>query len=240
MSDFDDKLETTPESSGDDWMVGVAGSVGPSQPDQRISSALVMVETAFLSTTTALIWLVNAYVPLGPVLRMFFALPIALTYLRWGNRAAWMTAVVSGLLLSVLLGPPRSIQFFLPYGLLGVVLGHCWKKGVGWGVSMFWGILISALGLVLQIGLLSILLATNVWLYLNQQVTGILEWVFVKLNVLIDPSLWLVQIFALGLIFVNATLYLLLVHLVASVLFERLNYPIPDPPEWLQVLLDEP
>jgi hypothetical protein len=44
---------------------------------------LRMVETAFLASTASLIWLINSYFPLGPVLRIFFPVPIALVYLRW-------------------------------------------------------------------------------------------------------------------------------------------------------------
>src|SRR4028119_2383198 len=46
---------------------------------------LAMVETAFLASTSSLIWLINYYFPLGPLLRMFFPIPIALVYLRWGK-----------------------------------------------------------------------------------------------------------------------------------------------------------
>jgi uncharacterized protein YybS (DUF2232 family) len=42
-----------------------------------------MVETAFLASTAALIWLVNTYFPPGPILRLLFPLPMALVYLRW-------------------------------------------------------------------------------------------------------------------------------------------------------------
>lgn len=232
----------------DDWMVG-SPQIATNPPSQEsVASALVMVETAFLASTTALIWLISTYIPSGPLMRMFFPLPVALSCMRWGKRAGWMTAIVSGLLITVLMGPPRSIQFFLPYGMLGVVLGNCWKSQKSWSISMGLGIVISAVGLFFQIALLSLLLGTNVWLYLNQQVIGILDWLILKLNLLLDflfgfnllydPNLLTVQFFAVILIFINALLYCLLVHLVASLLFERLNYPLPDPPKWLAALLE--
>ncbi|MFN6066311.1 MAG: DUF2232 domain-containing protein, partial [Pseudanabaena sp.] len=37
-----------------------------------------MVETAFLASTTAMLFLINYYFPLGPLLRMLFPLPTAL------------------------------------------------------------------------------------------------------------------------------------------------------------------
>ncbi|MEM9137671.1 MAG: DUF2232 domain-containing protein [Cyanobacteria bacterium P01_F01_bin.42] len=232
-------LDDVWDDADDDWMVG-SEVKGPSvAPRESVAPALTMVETAFLASTTALIWLISTYVPTGPLLRMFFPLPVALACMRWDRRAGWMTAIVASLLLAVLMGPPRSIQFFMPYGILGVVLGQCWKSKRSWYMSMGWGILLSALGLCFQIVLLSLLLSTNVWLYLNQQVTGILDWIFVKLNLLAVPNVATIQVFAIGLILLNSLLYILLVHLVTSLLFERLNYPIPDPPPWLEALLEE-
>ncbi|MGF1600837.1 MAG: DUF2232 domain-containing protein [Thermosynechococcaceae cyanobacterium] len=209
-------------------------------PNSRhlITGPLVMVETAFLASTTALIWLINFYVPTGPLLRMFFPVPVALAYLRWGRRAAWMTAMVTSLLVAVLLGPPRSLQFLIPYGFLGVLLGGLWRRRAGWYLSMGWGVLVMAAGLFFQVGFLSLLLGTNLWLYLNRQVLGLLDWIFLKLGVLIEPDLVVVQLFAVGLLFVNAALYVLLVHLVSWLLLERLDSPIPNPPRWLQILLD--
>jgi uncharacterized protein YybS (DUF2232 family) len=84
-----------------------------------------------------------------------------------------------------------------------------------------------------------LLVGTNLWLYLNQQVRGLLGWGFEKLGILLDPSLQAVQIVALGMIAFQALLYLLLVHLVALLLMERLGHPIPAPPPWLQDMLDE-
>ncbi len=205
---------------------------------QQVVGPLNLVETAFLASTTALIWLINYYFPSGPFLRMFFPIPTALIYLRWGKRSAWMTALVTTLLIAVLMGPPRSIQFLMPYGFLGVLLGRFWRARTGWAVSMGWGVLVSAAGFFFQVGLLSLLLGTDLWLYLNRQITGLLDWIFVKLGVLIQPNILTVQLAAIALIFVNALLYLLLVHLVAWVLLERLGNSIPDPPEWLQVILD--
>jgi uncharacterized protein YybS (DUF2232 family) len=199
----------------------------------------IMVETAFLASTSALLWILNFYFPIGPIFRMMFALPTAIAYLRWGKRAAWMTAIVAALLLGVLMGPPRSLQFLIPFGCLGVLLGGLWRAKASWAASLGWGVLLTTIGVLFQTALVSLLLGTNLWLYLNQQVRGILAWVFEKLGILIDPSLESVQLVAVALIAVQSLFYLLLVHLVALLLMERLGHPIPDPPPWLQALIDE-
>ncbi len=201
-------------------------------------SPIVMVETAFLASAASLVWLVNFYFPIGPFLQIFFPIPIALVYLRWGNRAAWMAAVISGLLLSVLMGPPRSIQFVMPYGLMGVLLGALWYRRVQWIVSIPIGMLLGVLGTFFRIWLSSIMLGDDLWLYSTVQITGLLDWIFTRLGVLIQPSLVLVQALVVASIVMVNTMYLFVVHLVAWFLFDRLNNPIPRPPQWVQTLFD--
>ena len=199
---------------------------------------LRLVETAFLASTASLIWLVNYYFPLGPLLRVFFPVPIALVYLRWGNRAAWMATLVSGLLLSVLMGPTRSILYVMPFGIMGVVLGGLWRRKASWSVSISLGALIGTVGFFFRFWLLSALVGQDLWVYVTAQVTEVVEWVFVKLGWLSVPSLNTIGAIAAGMILVNNIVYLFVVHLVAVLLLDRLGNPIPRPPRWVQVLID--
>jgi hypothetical protein len=199
---------------------------------------LAMVETAFLASAASLIWLINYYFPLGPVLRMFFPIPIALVYLRWGSRASGMAALVSGLLLTVLMGPTRSILFVIPYGLMGVQLGAFWKRRSGWLFSIFTGTLLGTIGFFFRFWLLSVLLGEDLWAYVMSQITQLTEWGFVKLGLLVQPSLHLIQALAVVAIVINNVVYLFVVHIVALLLLDRLGNPIPRPPHWVQVLLD--
>ncbi|MCB8761239.1 DUF2232 domain-containing protein [Planktothrix agardhii] len=201
-------------------------------------NSLILVETAFLASAGSLIWFVNYYFPMGPVLRLFFALPMALLYLRWGKRAAVMGAVASFLLLSVLMGPTRSIVFLIPYGWLGVVLGGMWKRKSPWWMSIGTGSLIVAIGFFFKYWLLSILLGRNLWAYATIQMTAVADWIFIKLGILAQPSLVFVQVLAVLMILINSIVYLFVVHLVSLLLLDRLNSPIPRPPKWVQVLLD--
>ena len=212
----------------------------PSKPNQINSprSAVTMVETAFLSSTASLIWLINYYFPLGPVLKIFFPLPIALIYLRRGRRASGMAALVSGLLLTVLMGPTRSIVFLMPYGLMGVQLGLLWRKRASWIVSIAIGAIIGTLGFFFRMWLFSILLGEDLWLYLTTQMTELADWIFLRLGLLAQPSITLIQILAIITIVINNIIYLFTVHLVALLVLDRLGNPIPRPPRWVQILLD--
>ena len=82
------------------------------------------------------------------------------------------------------------------------------------------------------------MLGQDLWLYLTTQVTEFVQWGFLKLGWLQEPSLSLVQAIAIGSISLSNLVYLFVVHLVALLLLDRLGNPISRPPEWVKVLLD--
>jgi uncharacterized protein YybS (DUF2232 family) len=220
---------------------GVRGGAGGEQFERvrslAPSSPIVMVETAFLASASSLIWLMNFYFPF-PLLRIFFPIPIAIAYLRWGHRAAWMSTLVSGLLLSVLMGPVRSLLFIMPFGLLGVLLGVLWRRRASWGLSIFIGGLLGTIGFFFRISLSSVLLGEDLWAYSTSQVLELLDWLFVRLGLLIQPSLGMIQAAIVVMVLLNFWVYTFVVHLIAWITLDRLGNPIPRPPKWVQVLMD--
>jgi len=198
----------------------------------------VLVETAFLASAASLVWVLNYYFPVGAVFKIFFPIPIALIYLRWGYRAGWMTALVTGLLLSVLMGPTRSILFVMPYGIMGVQLGACWRRRVSWLTSISLGALLDCIGVFFRFGLTSVLLGEDLWMYLMARIRDFAEWIFVQLGILAEPNLVIIQLLTIGIILLSNVVYLFVVHLVALLMFERLGNPIPKAPAWVETLLD--
>ena len=178
-----DSLNQPQENTNLDAEDPLGDSQQSSVPDitaarEKPAAPLAMVETAFLASTASLIWFINFYFPLGPLLRIFFPIPIALVYLRWGNRAAWMAAGVSGLLLSVLMGPIPSLLFVFPYGVMGVVLGVVWYRRSPWIFSIVLGTLTGTLGFFFRFWLMSIWLSRDLWMYMLVEVTEFAEWIF--------------------------------------------------------------
>ena len=208
---------------------------------------LPLVETAFLASAASLMWLINSYFPPGPLLRILFPLPIALIYLRWNLRSAWMSATVSGLLLTILLGPTRSIFFVMPYGFLGVQLGYFWRRRASWELSILTGSLLVSLGTFFRIWLLSILSGEDLWGYLVAQITQFLDWLvrlltnwgWVGLGSWGQPSMEFIAIAAVITVLLSNMVYMLTVHLAAWLVLERLGVAMPAPPGWVQVLIEE-
>lgn len=208
---------------------------------------VALVETAFLASAASLIWLINLYFPPGPLLRILFPVPVTLVYLRWNYRSAWMTTLVSGLLLAILIGPPRSLLYVIPYGLLGVQLGYHWRRRDSWLISLPIGALIVTLGIFFRIWLLSWMAGEDLWGYLVAQVVQLADWITNRLldfgllgfGALGQISPGIIQITAILMVFFSSLVYLFTVHLTAWILLERMGIDISPPPQWVQQLLDE-
>jgi len=232
------ELNSTPDAAAEPMPLRV----------QTIPAPLSLVETAFLASTASLLWLASYYLSLVPWMRILFPAPIALVYLRWGQRAAWMCLLVTGLLLSILMGPYLSLLFLVPYGLLGVQLGALWKRQSPWMVSISIGTLIATISFFFRVWLLSIFLGEDLWIYLTDRIADLMEWM---VTILVDWG-WLdigilgqinrtaVQLLTVGTLLLSDFVYLFTVHLVAWLLLPRLGNPIPNPPNWVQVLMEEP
>jgi uncharacterized protein YybS (DUF2232 family) len=149
-----------------------------------------------------------------------------------------MTTVVCALLLGILMGPPRSIVYIIPYGLMGLQLGALWRNGASWYLSLFMGSVIGSFGFFFRFWLFSTLLGEDLWAYVINQVTGMTDWLFLKLGILDEPNVLIVQILAIMLVLVNNFIYSLTVHLVALLMLDRLHNPIPRPPDWIKTILD--
>jgi uncharacterized protein YybS (DUF2232 family) len=199
---------------------------------------IVLVETAFLASAGALIWLINFYFPIGPIM-LLFPLPITLIYLRWGNRPAGMTVLISMLLISVLMGPLRSLQFLMPYGVLGWTLGALWQRRGRWRSTVPIGAIIANFGTFFKIWLVSALLGEDLWLYFTMQMTGLLEWIVDKLGILWQPTIGSVQIATVVFLLFKDCVYTVMYHLVAWYLCDRLGNQIPDPPKLVQAIFND-
>lgn len=70
------------------------------------------------------------------------------------------------------------------------------------------------------------------------QVTELAEWLFLRLGLLTQPSLPVIQAIAIVMIVISNLVYLFVVHIGALLLLDRLGNPIPRPPNWVQVMLD--
>lgn len=223
----------------------------PQKPDSQKSKQqlsppvspgpLYLVEAAFLASTGVLIWLLS-YSPLGPFVRLLYGLPVALAIMRWDPRTGGLTLAVSTLLLTIILGPTRSILYLFPYGILGYWCGCLWRRGSSWYFSVLTGAVISTLGLVFQLLLSSLMVGENLWAYVTLQLTGLTNWILDFalnwLGIYIAAQPWMIQVCVIGFFIFNSLIYVFTVHLIAALVMERISRPLPDPPSWVRYLLE--
>jgi uncharacterized protein YybS (DUF2232 family) len=206
-------------------------------PERQLSrrQAHQLMDTAYLSAATALLWLALYYLPVGsPLFRLALPLPLALLQLRYGWRAAVEGVVVGCLLLVALMGPIRGPLVLFPYGFLALWLGWCWCHRVNWWWSLGVGSLIGAGGFLVRVMVLSVLLGENLWVVVTTAAAGVLEKLFGLLRLGLIPELSQVQIAALLLVWLQNLVMVLALHAVAYWIFPRLQAPISEPPEALK------
>jgi uncharacterized protein YybS (DUF2232 family) len=196
------------------------------------------MDTAYLAAATALLWIALYYLPVGsPLFRLALPLPLALLQLRQGWRCAVEGVVVTALLLLALMGPIRGLLVLFPYGALALWMGWCWRRGASWWWSWGLGSLIGAAGFLVRVAVLSVLVGQNLWVVITSAAAGLME----KLASLIGHSgsvdLAQVQLLALVLVLLQNVVVVLAMHAVAYWIFPRLKAPIPEPPQFLKVVV---
>lgn len=216
----------------------------PTLRSQRLKwpEARRITDTAYLASATGLLFIALYYLPIGgPLLRLALPLPLAMLQLRHGRRSGLMGAGVAILLLSALMGPIRGPLVLFPYGCLGIWLGWCWNRGLGWGVSWSVGALVGSLGFVIRIAVLSLLVGSNLWAVITNAAVQMLGWLLAPLEAVLGlapaPTIAQVQTMAVVLILLQNVIYTLTLHIVSYWIFPRLRSPISDPPDLLRPLV---
>ena len=200
--------------------------------------ALKIVESSYLASATALIWVALYYLPIGgAVFRLALPLPLALLLVRRGGKPGIEGVIICVMLLTVLMGPLRGPLVLFPYGLLSLWLGYSWQKGWNWWLSWSVGVLIGTTGFLIRVVVLSMLVGENLWVILTRAGAGLLEKGIEILNLSVTPDMRQVQIAALFLVVTQEIVYVLCLHAMAYWIFPRLNSSVPEPPALLENLI---
>lgn len=94
----------------------------------RISTKSI-VEGAFLSAITALLFLASFYIPLlGTLISFLCPLPIIILCLRHNVKVALLALFISFFLVTLVAGPFQGLIAVLGFGILGITLGIVIKK----------------------------------------------------------------------------------------------------------------
>ena len=203
------------------------------------TEALNIVETSYLASLSALLWVSLYYLPIGgALLRLILPLPIILLHLRRGTKIAFEGLIIQFLLLFIIMGPIRGTLFLFPYGILAFWLGWCWFKEFKWRLSFTVGVIIGTFGFFIRVLALSTLVGDNLWVIITRASYGLIDKFIELFNLPFSPSIRMIQLVAILLIIFQEMIYVLTIHIFAYSLFPRLNSKIPDPPKILNNLID--
>ena len=203
------------------------------------TEALNIVEPAYLASLSSLLWVALYYLPIGgALLRLILPMPIILLHLRRGSKTALEGLIIQFLLLFIIMGPVRGTLFLFPYGILAFWLGWCWFREKTWGISFTVGVILGTLGFFLRVVALSTLVGDNLWVIITRASYGLIDKFIGLFNLPFSPSILSIQLGAILLIIFQEIVYVLTVHIVAYSLLPRFKLTIPDPPRFLNSLVD--
>ncbi|MFN5696459.1 MAG: DUF2232 domain-containing protein [Cyanobacteriota bacterium] len=197
-----------------------------------------LMDTAYLASATALLWVALYYLPVGsPLFRLALPLPLARLQLRHGWRCGLEGVAVTALLLVALMGPIRGPLVLFPYGLLALWLGWGWRRRSSWWITLPVGGLIGGFGFLVRVAVLSVLVGENLWVVITTAAAGLLERFTSLIGFGAGFDLPQVQAVALLLVLIQNLLVSLALHAVAYWIFPRIGAPISEPPALLRSLV---
>lgn len=209
-------------------------------------SVRALTEGALMATLAALLGIIGIYIPvLGVVTNLVWTIPIILLIMRHNMKLGIMGLVVTGLIISILAGPVRSILFLVNMGGMALIYGYCFKKGLSPMKALLFGTIIAAVSSAATL-LLSAFVANlpisqwieNIKLAINEgfqvyEKMGMMEKILpegVTPEQYKDQFFHMIETLLPG-VFVAASMGSALInYLVARKFLQRLKYEIPEMP----------
>ncbi|HWR38196.1 MAG TPA: YybS family protein [Patescibacteria group bacterium] len=210
-----------------------------------------MVEGGILTAVAILFALVSTYVPLiGAFVNLIWPVPIILLGVRHGYRWSMLAAVASGFLIALLMHPLHAVTVVVGFGLIGIVLGHAFRKEWSPARALMAGTAASLISKVAVLGIAVAVLGINP---LNQQADamsramaqvmemyrsmGIKEADLAQIETMMRATLELMKvIFPAGLA-MAALLDTCLNYWAAKVVLRKLGHSIPNLPSFSRWVL---
>ncbi|KAL6771280.1 hypothetical protein ACKKBF_B34640 [Auxenochlorella protothecoides x Auxenochlorella symbiontica] len=212
--------------------VKAAQSAGPTATHPLADTERI-VATAMMAAITAVIYTLASVARLDSYASYFLPLPTVLVALRHGHTAALRAVLVSVLLLLVLTGPLRAATFLCMHGAMAVALGVAWAARLPWALSIPLAAAARCTGYAAYVALSSWATGEDLVALLLANVRALLGQAAVLLRAHGAPSDAAVAAAILGLLAVNAAVYVALLHLLYAVMLGAMGQPPPGRvPAW--------
>ena len=120
----------------------------------RQTKVVSMTEGGVLAAVAIVFAMISAYIPIiGSFVNLIWPVPIILLGVRHGYKWSIMATVVAGIIITIILHPLHAVTVVVGFGLIGIVLGYCFRSSFSPFKAMLWG---SVASLVSKIAVLSI------------------------------------------------------------------------------------
>ena len=178
----------------------------------------VLVETAMLSALTGLLFHLSTLFRLDAYFGALFPLPIVIACARNGTKAASRVAIVTSMLLFLISGPMRAVNYFCLHGAMAYALSWAWWNRCSWWVSVPLSAAVRSLGIFASLTFTSLVLRENVMQLMVTQMMGLLDQIAANIGMSWMPTLGWVWGMALFFVLLNSLSYVVILHAVFTIL----------------------
>ncbi|KAJ7954010.1 Membrane protein [Quillaja saponaria] len=225
-----------PICSNEDEDTNISSEFEDLSPNGSVyQKTLELVECSMFAALTGLVYFLSTSLAIENYFSCFFSLPTVVSSMRWGVAAGRKTLVATSMLLFVLSGPVKALNFLLKHGLVGFALGALWRSGASWTLSIFLCTIVRSLGAVGFVLLTSFLIRENILALITINIHASLTLVFTASGLNTVPSMNLIYVIFGTLVVLNSGCFMFLLHLLYSVFLSRLGMKSSlKLPRWLE------
>ncbi|KAL4347265.1 hypothetical protein GQ457_17G000440 [Hibiscus cannabinus] len=196
---------------------------------------LRLVECSMFAAVTGLIYFLSNSLAIENYFGCFFSLPIVISSMRWGVACGRKQLVATVMLLFVLSGPVKAINYLLTHGITGFTMGALWRSGADWKVSIPLCTLARAIGLVGYVLTTSFLIRENILGLITINIHASLSYIFAAVGINLIPSMNFIYSLFGTLVLLNSASFVFLLHLLYSVFLVRMGMKTSlRLPRWLE------
>ncbi|KAK8613905.1 hypothetical protein V6N13_101659 [Hibiscus sabdariffa] len=196
---------------------------------------LRLVECSMFAAVTGLVYFLSNSLAIENYFGCFFSLPIVISSMRWGVACGRKQLVATVMLLFVLSGPVKAINYLLTHGITGFTMGALWRSGVDWKVSIPLCTLARAIGLVGYVLTTSFLIRENILGLITINIHASLSYIFAAVGINLIPSMNFIYSLFGTLVVLNSASFVFLLHLLYSVFLTRMGMKTSlRLPRWLE------
>jgi len=186
---------------------------------------LVIVECAMLAALTGLSFHLSTLFRLDAYFGALFPMPVVIAAARHSTGAARRVMLTTSLLLFIISGPLRSLNYLLLHGAMAYSLGIMWNKRCSWWITIPASAAVRSAGIFGSLALSSLILREDLMALLVMQMYGLLDQIAANIGASFMPSIEWIWAIAAFLVLINSLSYVVILHAVYTIVLNVIVRP---------------